>query len=176
MVILQWCVLPLCIWYTCAWIFSFVLVSLNAFSTLVIQVQSSWYFIIAWLICLLSCKCWPYIRVQQSWNIKASYCTCLFHALLFNASCQYMLLLNLHPLNFGLTPFRWLCSVMLILYFSLEYFWFTPPFLWNAHRMWKKGWVYEFLSCHKCCLHTENGRTCCRSVWCHMRWWPGKNL
>jgi hypothetical protein len=95
---------------------------LNAFSTLVIQVQSSWYFIISWLIYLLSCKCWLYIRVQQSWNTKPLYYACLFHALLRNASCQYMPLLNLHPLIFGLTPFCWLCSVMLILYFGWNIF------------------------------------------------------
>ena len=168
MVILQWYILLLRVWCTCAWICSFVLVSFKCIFY-IIKVQRSWYFIIAWLICLSSCKCWPYIRVQESWNTKPLYCACLFHALLLNASWQYMPLLNLHPLIFGLTPFHWLCSIITNSLFLIGKIFDSHLFLGNASRMWKKGFVYEFLSCVKFCLCTENGRKCCRSV----RTWDG---
>jgi len=52
-------------------------------------------------------------------NITCSLC-CLPHLFLrlsFNAFCQYTPLLNLDPLIFSLTPFGWLCCIMLTHYF-----------------------------------------------------------
>jgi len=51
----------------------------------------------------------------------------LFYTFFFiNAPNQFTPHLNLHPLNFGLTPFGWFISIYLSIFFYWEYFWFMP--------------------------------------------------
>jgi hypothetical protein len=70
----------------------------------------------------------PLIQGYEGGSHKTLPSPC-FVFLCFNASCQFTPFLNLHCFIFGLTPFGWLCSIILTPYFWWKYhFLFTLTF------------------------------------------------